>query len=139
MKTQFIKLNRNWNAEPNAPEPQVAVIGSDLYLSFDLNAFQFRHFEEGDIGQLRFKNCWRYRLGPPNDEGWMRGQCRFGATPREWGYFYEVRGDLRLTESEDDWQIVGEPVSESRHFLFYFRDETFECDAENWLFKVMPS
>ena len=85
MKTDFIKLNRNWNADPNGPEPQVAVIGPDLCLSFDLNTVQFPQFKEGDLGQLRFKNCWRYRLAPPNDEGWMRGQCRFGAIPREWG------------------------------------------------------
>jgi hypothetical protein len=25
----------------------------------------------------------------------------------------------------------------SRHFLFYFKDETFECDAEGWAFKVL--
>ena len=65
----------------------------------------------------------------------MRGQCRFGATPREWGDFYEVRGDL-LVASEDDWQILNEPVADSRHFLFYLRDDTFECDADDWSFEL---
>ena len=137
MTTEFVRLNGDWNAEPNVPEPRVVVTGADLRLTFYFNAFQFPHFEEGDIGQLRFKNCWRYRLGPPNDEGWMRGQSRFSAPPHEWGHFYEVRGDV-LEESEDDWQLLAEPVSESKHFLFYFRDETFECDAHEWSLEVKP-
>ena len=26
----------------------------------------------------------------------------------------------------------------SRHFLFYFKDETFDCDADSWNIKLVP-
>jgi hypothetical protein len=44
------------------------------------------------------------------------------------GEFYEVAGDLRLERLPcDAWTLIGERISEeARHFLFYFKDETFE-------------
>jgi hypothetical protein len=132
MKTTFEQLNVGWNADPNAPCPQIALNGSELLLRFRLNAFQFKQFERGQIATIRFPNCWRYRLGLTNDEGWYRGQCRFSKLAPQWGEFYKVSGDLRITAAPEDWhQIAAEPP-ESIHFLFYFRDETFECDATGW-------
>jgi hypothetical protein len=134
--TTFQQLNAGWNAEPNAPAPKVLVEGGDVVLSFFLNPFQFPQFQDGDQGRLRFVSCRCYRLGPTNDEGWYRGQCRFSKAAPRWGEFYEVRGDLRLNECPDDWVELCPPQDGSRHFLFYFRDETFECDAANWEFGV---
>ena len=139
MKTEFIQLNQQWNAHPNAPVPTVAVVGSELTLSFAMNAFQFPQYKKGDIGHIRFRHCWRYRLGCTNDEGWYRGQCRFSKIAPAWGEFYEVRGDLRLTEGPDDWITMSPAHSDSTHFLFYFRDDTFECDADDWLLTVTAS
>ena len=131
MNTRFVKLSDEWNAEPNAPAPVVARSGNDVILEFDLNPFQFRKFSEGDRGRLVFRNCWRYRLGGTNDEGWYLGQCRFSKTAPAWGEFYEVQGDLKLESSPSDWVVIGsEPYPPTKHFLFYLRDETFECDAE---------
>jgi len=67
MKTVFRKLNVNWNAEPNAPDPLIKVNGNDLVVEFYLNAFQFEQYEEEDKGILVFRNCWRYRMGTVND------------------------------------------------------------------------
>jgi len=134
MKTVFTKLNKGWNAEPNAPKPTVGVRGTDVVLSFLLNPFQFPEYKEGDIGTLRFEGCWRYRIGQTNDEGWYRGQCRFSSHAPAWGEFYEIQGDLKLDECPDDWVTIGLRAPESRHFLFYFRDNTFECDATDWRF-----
>jgi hypothetical protein len=134
--TAFSKLNDGWNAEPNAPHPQVWVDGVDLVLSFEMNPWQFPEYNEGDTGALRFRRCSRYRLGSTNDEGWYRGQCRFSGIAPEWGEFYEVKGDLRLLECPKDWVQVGPSSSQSRHFLFYFRSDTFECDAEDWSLSV---
>ena len=134
--TSFSKLNDGWNAEPNAPHPQVKVDGADLVLSFGLNPSQFPQYNEGDKGVLRFRHCSRYRLGPTNDEGWYRGQCRFSGVAPEWGEFYEVKGDLRLRECPKDWIQISPSSSQSRHFLFYLRDHTFECDAEDWSLTV---
>jgi len=131
MDTRFIKLNDDWNADPNAPVPFVVRSGDDVILEFHLNSFQFKRFQEGDRGRLVFRNCWRYRMGVTNDEGWYLGQCRFSNVAPAWGEFYEVRGDLRLESSPNDWIVVGpERHSRDKHFLFYLRDQTFECDAE---------
>ena len=46
MSTEFTKLNADWNAEPNAPNPQVQVWEHDLVLSFLLNPFVDRQFKE---------------------------------------------------------------------------------------------
>jgi len=81
---------------------------------------------------LVFAGCWRYRLGSPNDEGWYRHGDRFGRLAPGWGQFYEVEGEL-LAAQVPDWTLLGEPPpGRSRHFLFYLRDETFECDARDW-------
>ena len=60
------------------------------------------------------------------------GQCRYSHIAPEWGEFYEVTGDLQMEKCPNDWIDVGPPQKRNRHFLFYFRDETFECDAMDW-------
>ena len=131
MSTRFMKLNDNWNAEPNVPEPAVGRSRNDVILEFRLNSSRFKQFSEDDRGRLVFRNCWRYRLGGTNDEGWYLGQCRFSKVAPAWGEFYDVQGDLKLESSPDDWVIVGpEPHAVVKHFLFYLRDQTFECDAD---------
>lgn len=137
--TTFRQLNDGWNAEPNAPHPKVSIEGQDVVVSFRMNSFQFPQFGSVDIGRLRFVHCQRYRLGATNDEGWYRGQCRFSNRAPSWGEFYEVSGDLRLAECPDDWIELGSAVETSRHFLFYFRDETFECDASDWRLEVLQA
>ncbi len=136
MKTEFIKLNKEWNAEPNAPSPTVKIIGSDIEVAFGMNYILYKQYNEESVGHLLFKNCWRYRLGSTNDEGWYRGQCRFSKAAPAWGEFYEVRGDLKLNECPNDWVMLGASRPTSKHFLFYFRDGTFECDADEWTFAV---
>ena len=56
------------------------------------------------------------------------------------GRILRARGDLRLDRlPEDYWTLVAEPRStNTRHFLFYFKDETFECDAADWDFREIP-
>jgi len=137
--THFEQLNHGWNADPNAPEPSVRSDTRDAVLVFRLNSFQFPAFNQQDLGVVRFSDCRRYRLGVTNDEGWYRGQCRFSKLAPAWGVFYEVRGDLRLNECPDDWTDLLADKYDCRHFLFYFRDETFECEASNWHFSVMRS
>jgi hypothetical protein len=108
-------------------------------VKFLMNPFQFPQFDPDDEGRLRFVSCQRYRLGATNDEGWYRGQCRFSKVAPSWGEFYEVGGDLRLAECPDHWIEVGPAPASPRHFLFYFRDQTFECDAADWSFEVLKA
>jgi hypothetical protein len=137
MSLNFLQLNVDWNAEPNAPDPHVEVTGQDVLLRFHVNPFQFKDFAEDEIGFLRFVNCLQYRLGPTNDEGWYHGQCRFSKIAPKWGEFYEVVGDDGSTLGPTDWRAVStKSTSASHHFLFYFRDHTFECIAETCVLEV---
>lgn len=131
MSASFKQLNDGWNAEPNAPNPKARWDGENLHLSFRPG------FHEppkvGDIPMvITFLRCARFRFGSVNDEAWYRGQCRFGRTAPAWGEFYEVSGDLLLEQVPGDWNSRAEPTETSKHYLFYFRDEEFECDAEGW-------
>ena len=133
MKTTFVRLNADWNAEPNAPDPRVRVEGPDVVLEFVANHHRFRRFADEQRISVRFRSATRYRLGPTNDEGWTRGQCRFSRIAPAWGEFYEVDGDLKLDEAPGGWISLGPSLAPPRrHFLFYLRDETFECSAEDW-------
>lgn len=128
----FTQLNHGWNADPNSPEPKVRVVDGDVVLIFFVNAFQFPDFSEGTEAIIRFKTCQRYRIGLPNDEGWSMGHCRFSKLAPAWGEFYELAGDPDLLLAPNDWSIVQATGDMMRHYLFYFRDETFECIAQSW-------
>ena len=59
---------------------------------------------------------------------------------------YEVTGDLLLQKCPDDWKYLADtPKADTprkeplRHFLFYFRDATFECDAAGYVLDLLPS
>jgi hypothetical protein len=136
MKARFHHLNEGWNAEPYVPNPGIEIQGQDLVLKFLVNAFQFTEFKEGEFGILRFVHCERYRLGPTNDDGWYSGLCRFSRLAPEWGEFYTVQGEAALLDAPHDWQIIAPATDGGRHFLFYFRDNTFECVAAHCLIEV---
>lgn len=132
-----MRLNWGWNAEPNAPDERVAADGIDIVLEFNLNHLLYPTFADGQRGHIRFRAASQWRLGATNDEGWYRGQCRFSGLAPAWGEFYEVTGDLRLESSTSGWvRVTDSAPSRSRHFLFYLRDSTFECQAESFEFRA---
>jgi hypothetical protein len=133
MSTFFKQLNDGWNADPNAPEPKARWDGEDLHLSFRPGFYEPGKMV-GIVTGITFLQCARFRFGSVNDEGWYRGQCRFGRAAHSWGEFYEVSGDLLLDQVLGDWNSRAEPTQGAKHYLFYFRDEEFECDAEGWHF-----
>jgi hypothetical protein len=133
-KLIFQRLNDGWNAEPNVPQPEIAVNGSTLQLTFFLNAWAYDE-EEGEKGCLTFAHCSRWRLGPTNDEGWYAGQCRYSGVAPAWGEFYELLGTDDLSLEPTDWHNLAPLKSEQRHFLFYLRSNTFECFAADWMLK----
>jgi hypothetical protein len=136
MSTVFKQLNTDWNAQPNATSTRVTINEDEVVLAFYMNAYQFPAFREDDIGYLRFANAWRYRIGTVSDEDFYRGGCRFSKLAPAWGEFYEVSGDLLLKLCPNDWTEVGPRTKALKHFLFYFRDEEFEIDAESWMLQV---
>lgn len=138
MSIKFIKLNEDWNAEPNAPEESVSIDGSNLILEFTVNPWAYEGFEEEERARIVFKKCFKYRLGPTNDEGWYLGKCRFGKLARRWGEFYQVIGGSPDVVDATDWNIVGTSNSHN-HYLFYLRDCTFECEADAYDFQRIGS
>jgi len=133
MNTKFVHLNKNWNAEPNAPEEEIEVINNDLSLSFVVNPWAYEGFQENQRAKILFHGCSKWRNGKTNDEGWYSGQCRFSKIAPDWGEFYEISGNLLLEKCPNDWHIINNK-SGNKHFLFYLRDTTFECDAESYEF-----
>lgn len=126
---EFVRLNAGWNAEPNAPEPNTLEQGSDLLLGFFLDSM------DDAKGVLRFEDVSKYRLGPTNDEGWYLGQCRYSPLAPEWGQFYELTGPDERRDLPGDWHVLRQETA-SRHFLFYFRDNTFEALTRDWAFEA---
>jgi hypothetical protein len=129
----FLHLNDTWNAEPNDPAPEVLVGGSEVTLRFWLNPWEYEA-TPGERGLLTFRGCSEWRLGSTNDEGWYGGQCRYSGIAPEWGEFYEIVGTDTLAHAPDDWRDTEQAEAGGRHFLFYLRDETFECFADEWAF-----
>lgn len=130
----FKRLNDGWNAEPNAPDEEVAVSRSKVQLTFFLNSRAYEAQEE-ERGCLTFELCSMWRLGSTNDEGWYAGQCRYSKAAPAWGEFYELLGDDDQRLKPVDWQELVPLTPEKRHFLFYLRDSTFECFAAEWRFE----
>ena len=54
----------------------------------------------------------------------------------KWGEFYEVRCLLRFDRAPEDWQIRDVGAGGLPHFLFYFRDHDFECDARSRTLRI---
>ena len=141
-RMKFIKLNINWDAEPNAPMPilEIPGIGDSIRVSFYLNSFIHDDVDEEDKGILEFINCYKYRLGATNDEGFYRGKCRFSKTGIEWGNFYMIEESNWKSDFPCDEKIINKNLlcnPQLNHYLFYFRDETFECIAESYKFHVL--
>jgi hypothetical protein len=129
----FLPLNDGWNAEPNAPDPIVTVGSGSVRLTFLLNTRAHAVAEEEKVS-LSFTDCSMWRLGATNDHGWYAGQCRYSGAAPEWGRFYELLGEDDRRLEPQDWQKLGPLGPEHRHFLFYLRDDTFECFARAWTF-----
>lgn len=130
----FQRLNLDWNAEPNAPDVLVDASGGQVRIEFYLNPFAYRA-EADEIGRLTFEQCSAWRLGSTNDEGWRRGQCRYSRSAPAWGEFYELSGPDDRSHEPSDWRRPTPLGAGDRHFLFYLRDETFECFASRWMFE----
>jgi len=132
----FTKLNTSYDAEPNAPDPEVTVHGSEVSVYFYLNPFIWDDVEEEDKAVLVFHDVYKYAVTSLNDEGWYLGQCRF-SQELPWGNFYLLDGSNWQSDFPDGEQVIDTALAnelELQHYLFYFRDETFECVANSYEF-----
>lgn len=128
----YKQLNNGWNADPNAPEPKISIHGSSITLEFYLNYFLFDNFKEGDKGQLTFLNCFKYAINTLNDEGYYKGNYRYKYTDLPWGEFYQINSAPEDFPKDAVILNFNENVSNLKHYLFFFKDDTFECLAEGF-------
>lgn len=130
-KIDYIQITKDWNADPVSPEIELKEDGIDLIMNIYLNLFQFDHYQEGDKVKIRFKNCAEYSLNTCNEEGFYYGQYRIKPTELEWGEFYEIKSGLDRKLPNPVKRIQNDN-SDRKHFIFFFKDETFECIASDY-------
>lgn len=135
---KFVRQNLRWNLDPNDPNPHVRNLADCLRLTFNLNAYDCKEFHQGELGILDFHDASRYRLSETNEEGWYRGQSRFSGMDPAWEQFYVVEGDRSLLKQPNDWHIRSASSPGSKHFIFFFLDNTFECVCQRWSFAQIP-
>lgn len=152
LKFVKLQLGQGWVADPNAPEPQVSVEASAANVRFrsyrvvddkkptgiiralGLFSKPSSKFKE-TWGTLRFAGCSRWRWDSTNDHEWYKadGHGRYSGVAPRWGEFCELIGPDPDRDAVS-WEKIGADTASSRHFLYYFRDETLEFMAEDWSF-----
>lgn len=130
-KVDYVQITKDWNAHSVSPEIELQPINSNLLMTLFLNAYVFEGFEEGDKANILFKNCSKYSLNICNDEGYYYGQYRTYPSELPWGEFYEIRSGLDREFPEPIINLTTDN-SNKRHFIFFFKDETFECLADDY-------
>ena len=132
---KYVKLSTNWNADPNSPNEKIVIESNRVTLEFNMNYYIYDHFKEGDRGHIKFEGCHKLSYNTTNDEGYFRGQYRFNQLELPWGQFYEVESDWENNFHKNNI-VLGYrfPQIKYKHFIFFLRDNTFECIAENFKF-----
>lgn len=135
MSFKYKRLNIGWNAQPNAPEVELKTESNNLILTFYLNPYIYKNVNEYDKGKLTFKNCFKYSFNDCNDEGYFLEQYRYKNEILSWGNFYELLHDWE-NDFHPDYKCLNSEVDKGkmRHFIFFFRDNTLECIAEDFEF-----
>lgn len=133
----YTQLNIDWNADPNSPETSIKVEGDTIILDFYLNYFLFDEFKEGDKGQLTFYNCHKYDFDGTNDEGYFLGQHRYKYTDLPYGEFYQLNTNWQ-TDFPKNSKILNPDINSKdlKHFVFFFKENTFECVATEYKLKL---
>lgn len=129
----YTQITIDWNADPNDPQVHLSVDSTSVTMTFYLNTFQFENFKEGDKAQVTFHNCHKYSFNSMNDEGYYMGQYRYNYKELPWGEFYKLDTNWR-----NDFPALhtvlnnnADPTKQN-HYIFFFKDNTFECVAENF-------
>jgi hypothetical protein len=138
---KYQKLNTNWNADPNDPDPQIKQSEKGVELIVQLNSFIYEHVDHLETGKLEFEEVYAYRLGKCNDEGYYMGQFRYNPEQLPWGQFYELKNSNWQKDLPEDKILLNESLKKNklRHFLFFLKDNTFECLAYDYSFKYLET
>ncbi|BDD03879.1 hypothetical protein [Aureibacter tunicatorum] len=135
---KFEKINIDWSPEPNAPYQTLFKNSKNLELIFYLNPFIHKNINDDDIGIISFNNCFKFRLGKPNSDEFYRNQFRYNSKDLEFYDFYELKqSDWEKNFPKDEKILLNQDeinINNLKHYILFFRDETFECLAYNYEF-----
>jgi hypothetical protein len=98
----------------------------------------YDHIAEDQKGEFNIYNCHKYSFNSCNNEGYYRGQYRYKYTELPWGEFYKLQTNWK-TDFHHESIILNNKVKDDKmnHFIFFFRDSTFECVAEDFEFNYL--
>ncbi len=130
-KIDYLKITSDWNADPVSPEIELQIGEDNLTMEIFLNHLIFEDFEEGDKAKITFENCSVYSLNDCNDEGYYYGQYRTNPSELPWGEFYEIKSGLDRKFPNPITELK-RGLENQRHFIFFFKDKTFECLASSY-------
>lgn len=133
-------LTKDWNANPNDPQLQMLVEGATITLEFYVNAYQFENFNEDDKARVRFLRVHKYALNGMNDEGYYTEQYRYTNTELHWGEFYKIDTDWQNDFPKEYLVAIRKPNPDKQnHYIFFFKDDTFECVAEGYKLEFLKT
>lgn len=133
---KYTQLNKNWNADPIHPNPEITITEQGLELSFALNLEQNELYEAGDKGTLKFVDVFAYRLEKLNQEAFEQGNFRYSKEQLPWGACYEINGSNWQSDFPKDKLLVNEQLDSKKlkHFIFFLGEQIFECLAYEFRF-----
>lgn len=130
---QYIRMTTDWNAEPNDPQVSLSINQNSLSLNFLVNAFLYTNFKEEDKVVLTFHKCHKFSFNNMNDEGYYMGLHRYKSDILPWGEFYLIETDWEKDFPDESTILIERPNKSSQnHYIFFFKDNTFECVAEGF-------
>lgn len=135
---KYKKLNDTWNAEPNTPEVKLIVEKTSVSLIFYINTFLFENFKEDQKGILTFKSVHKFSLNNKNDESYYQGKYRYKNSKLPWGEMYLLDSNWSNDFHENHLIILpfNKNLINHKHFIFFLKDNTFECVAESFEFNL---
>jgi len=143
IKLEQIKTKYHINS--GAPEPIIISIGFHLILMFYVDLFDFPSITnklkerdtENDIGVaiIKFKKRYIHKFGVPNDEV-IIGHPYYKLGLKPYSFFSVIDSDwikeIKRIEAHHPY-FSEQGFNNLKHFIITFKDNTFECIAEDYL------
>lgn len=142
-EVRFKKIDLPFEPEPNVARPYIKKNNNDIELKFAIKNLDWSE----EFRSMIFKNCIKYRIGSPNEDGFYSYGIEENVKndsiyykknfPNlEFNTFYEVQGiPWKETLPGKETVIVQNIDAEQlnfKHYVFFMKDGTFECLADKF-------